>query len=256
VPDGCRPPPTVFLRPATAPRDHRLARETHRSIRRLLRGSGSRSTRRAGRVALRVKPSDVEIMRALAADHRISYSSTTYRPRSSRQRERLYTTILGLRRRAISTVYVPTTLTRCSPCDMHSVARRRARSRPTSVDPGPKESLVTSLLGKGKEKEGEGSSGPRAAAPYIGKRCAEKEALPGRGTYIPASRGISVHASSRRISRPRQGSSARFAPHCLLAARRRGRRRGRRLFVMVRDGGAAHGFGGARSGDRPGAGRS
>jgi ABC-type sugar transport system ATPase subunit len=90
----------------------------------------------------------LEIMRALAADHRILIMDEPTASLGPGEREHLYETIRGLREEGVSTVYVSHNLDEVlALCDRVSVMRDGELVATEPVERWTKESLVTAMLG-------------------------------------------------------------------------------------------------------------
>jgi ABC-type sugar transport system ATPase subunit len=90
----------------------------------------------------------LEIMRALAADHRILIMDEPTAALGPAERERLYETIRGLREAGVATVYVSHNLDEVlALCDRVSVMRDGKLVATEPVERWTKESLVTAMLG-------------------------------------------------------------------------------------------------------------
>jgi ABC-type sugar transport system ATPase subunit len=90
----------------------------------------------------------LEIMRALAADHRVLIMDEPTASLGPAERERLYETIRGLREEGVATVYVSHHLDEVlALCDRVSVMRDGELVATEPVERWTKESLVTAMLG-------------------------------------------------------------------------------------------------------------
>jgi ABC-type sugar transport system ATPase subunit len=90
----------------------------------------------------------LEIMRALAADHRILIMDEPTASLGPAERERLYETIRGLREAGVATVYISHNLDEVlTLCDRVSVMRDGELVATGAVERWTKESLVTAMLG-------------------------------------------------------------------------------------------------------------
>ena len=91
----------------------------------------------------------LEIMRALAADHRILIMDEPTASLGPAERERLYETIRGLREAGVATVYISHNLDEVlALCDRVSVMRDGELVATGAVERWTKESLVTAMLGR------------------------------------------------------------------------------------------------------------
>jgi ABC-type sugar transport system ATPase subunit len=92
----------------------------------------------------------LEIMRALAADHRILIMDEPTASLGPAERERLYETIRGLREAGVATVYVSHNLDEVlALCDRVSVMRDGELGTTKPVKCWTKQSLITAMLGHG-----------------------------------------------------------------------------------------------------------
>jgi ABC-type sugar transport system ATPase subunit len=90
----------------------------------------------------------LELMRALAADHRVLLMDEPTASLGPAERERLYETIRGLREEGVATVYVSHNLDEVlALCDRVSVMRDGELVATESVERWTKASLVTAMLG-------------------------------------------------------------------------------------------------------------
>jgi ABC-type sugar transport system ATPase subunit len=96
----------------------------------------------------------LEIMRALAADHRILIMDEPTASLGPAERERLYETIRGLREEGVATVYVSHNLDEVlAICDAVSVMRDGQLLATEPVERWTKETLVTAMLGHVLDKQ-------------------------------------------------------------------------------------------------------
>jgi ABC-type sugar transport system ATPase subunit len=117
----------------------------------------------------------LEIMRALAADHRILIMDEPTDSLGPAERERLYETIRGLRLEGVATVYVSHQLDEVlALCDRVSVMRDGELVATEPVERWTKERLVTAMLGHALAKP-----------PPRRRRLAEEEALRVEGLSVP-----------------------------------------------------------------------
>jgi ABC-type sugar transport system ATPase subunit len=117
----------------------------------------------------------LEIMRALAADHRILIMDEPTASLGPAERERLYETIRGLRQEGVATVYVSHNLDEVlALCDRVSVMRDGELVATEPVKRWTKERLVTAMLGHVLEKP-----------PSRRRRTATEELLRVEGLSVP-----------------------------------------------------------------------
>jgi ABC-type sugar transport system ATPase subunit len=123
--------------------------DTHRAFRQLTTRLGLKIDPdvRAGSLSV-ANQQMLEIMRALAADHRILIMDEPTASLGPAERERLYETIRGLREEGVATVYVSHQLDEVlALCDRVSVMRNGELVATEPVERWTKESLVTAMLG-------------------------------------------------------------------------------------------------------------
>jgi ABC-type sugar transport system ATPase subunit len=123
--------------------------ETHRAFRRLTTRLGLTIDPDVRAASLSVANQQMlEIMRALAADHRILIMDEPTAALGPAEREHLYATIRGLRQAGVATVYVSHHLDEVlALCDRVSVMRDGELVATEPVERWTKESLVTAMLG-------------------------------------------------------------------------------------------------------------
>jgi ABC-type sugar transport system ATPase subunit len=123
--------------------------DTHRAFRQLTARLGLTIAPdvRAGSLSL-ANQQMLEIMRALAADHRILIMDEPTASLGPAEREHLYETIRGLREAGVATIYVSHHLDEVlALCDRVSVMREGELVATEPVERWTKESLVTAMLG-------------------------------------------------------------------------------------------------------------
>jgi ABC-type sugar transport system ATPase subunit len=123
--------------------------DTHRAFRQLTARLGLTIDPDVRAASLAVANQQMlEIMRALAADHRILIMDEPTASLGPAERERLYETIRGLREEGVATVYVSHNLDEVlALCDRVSVMRDGELVATEPVERWTKESLVTAMLG-------------------------------------------------------------------------------------------------------------
>jgi ABC-type sugar transport system ATPase subunit len=123
--------------------------DTHRAFRQLAMRLGLTIAPHVRAASLSVANQQMlEIMRALAADHRILIMDEPTSSLGPAERERLYETIRGLRREGVATVYVSHNLDEVlALCDRVSVMRDGEIVATEPVERWTKEGLVTAMLG-------------------------------------------------------------------------------------------------------------
>ena len=123
--------------------------DTHRAFRQLTTRLGLTIDPDVRAASLSVANQQMlEIMRALAADHRILIMDEPTASLGSAERERLYETIRGLREARVATIYISHQLDEVlALCDRVSVMRDGELVATEPVERWTKESLVTAMLG-------------------------------------------------------------------------------------------------------------